>query len=299
MASIIDLKKQITGIRSTRKITKAVQLVAASKMKQFQDRAILVRKFAFDLVAILTAHKQSMQNSIYLENRGVGKTMFVLYSTDRGLCGPLNQQLFRKLIRSEEWQATPSDDRMLVVIGKKGVELARANGVHVDHRIADVPERLTVRSAMGVVDQLVLFWEKGEAKKMLMVTPHYKNSFTYIPLVEQFLPLTDDVLTTHVGVHPESFTEEVRERAGGETIFEPGAEVVGIKLADQLVRSLFLQAMYGLRASEFSSKMLAMQAATDAANKILDIKTLAFNKLRQQKITQEIAEITGARAALT
>jgi len=298
MASIIDLKKQITGIRSTRKITKAVQLVAASKMKQFQNQAVAVRGFASDLLAVLSAHAQAMTGSVYLDERSEGKTAFVLYSTDRGLCGPLNQQLFRHLTRSAEWNATPQELRLLITIGKKGADLCRVNGLAVHHAIADVPERLTIRAAIEVVDQLLMMWEKENISRVYMVVPHYKNSFTYIPLMKQFLPVSESVLEAQIGAHPESFTGEISVHPEGEAILEPDASAFTTKLVDQLVRTLFLQAMYELRASEFSSKMLAMQAATDAANKILDLKTLAFNKLRQQKITQEIAEITGARAAL-
>jgi F-type H+-transporting ATPase subunit gamma len=298
MASIIDLKKQISGIRNTRKITKSMQLVAASKMKQFQDRAVAMRKFAFDMLAILASHKQTLVGSEYLAERETGKTVFVLYSTDRGLCGPLNQQIFRHLVRSTEWNETPEAERLLVTIGKKGEDLARVNGIKNDLTLSDVPESLTVHAALSVIDKLLLMWEREDVKKIYMVVPHYKNSFTYIPLTKQFLPVSDSVLEAHIGVHPESFTEEVSMRAEGESFFEPGKEELTVQLTDKLVRSLFLQAVYELRASEFSSRMLAMQSATDAADKILDSKTLEFNKLRQQKITQEIAEITGARAAL-
>lgn len=299
MPSIIELKNQIAGIKNTRKITKAVQLVAASKMKQFQERAVNVRMFAFDLLRILSRNRAHLQNIPLLSGLPGSKTAFVLYSSDRGLCGPLNQQLFKHLIRSEEWKSVPAQDRLLITIGRKGADLARVNQLDVTLKVGDVREDMQIYDTLDVVDELLEFQKQYGASKMYMVTTHYKNSFTYIPVVEQFLPLSESALEVHLGVHPElrqaadevSVTDEL-------VYFEPDPEELTIALADQLIRAIFMQAFYELKASEFSSRMLAMQSATDAASKILDEKTLVFNKIRQQKITQEIAEITGARAAI-
>jgi F-type H+-transporting ATPase subunit gamma len=127
-----------------------------------------------------------------------------------------------------------------------------------------------------------------------MVAPHYKNSFTFYPIVKQLLPVSDDVLKSHIGVHEEVFVKALDKKRDGYSIFEPSEDVVADKLIHQLIQVLLLQAFSELKASEYSSRMMAMQNATSAADKIIDEKTLVYNKARQQAITQELAEIIAA-----
>jgi len=293
---INEVKKQIVGIKKTRKITKAMQLVAASKMKGFQKDAVRMREYALDLVYLLQQNSTDLLDNSFLKEREEGVSVFILYSSDKGLCGSLNQQLFRTLFRSKTWSELKPDQRKLVTVGKKSCDYARYNDIEVTLEISGIDEGVDTYHSLEHVNKIVKAWEDKEKniKKVYIIAPHYKNSFTFYSLVKQIIPLSDDILKAHIGVHPEIFSKDLEHKGIGYPIFEPSEEVVADKLVHQLIQTLFMQAFIELKASEYSSRMMAMQNATDAANKMIDEKTLIYNKARQQAITQELAEIIGA-----
>jgi F-type H+-transporting ATPase subunit gamma len=293
--SLLEIRKRIGGVKNTRKITKAVQLVAASKMRQFQKRAVTARRYVWDLIDLLEANLGVQ--SPYTEKREKGQVLFVLYTSDKGLCGPLNNKLINGLFRSERWNGLAENERMLVTLGKKGYDFARNNRIHVDKHFIGVPEKINNVEALKLVDDLLGFWRSGEAKEIILVAPHYKNSFTFYPVLKTFLPFTREMIETNIG------TEENKHRRHSKPddlmIYEPSKEYVISRLHEQVVSSLFVESFLELKASEYSSRMMAMQSATDAADKITSALSLQYNKARQQAITQEIAELVGATAAIT
>jgi len=295
MASLPEIKQQIGGVKNTRKITKAMQLVAASKSTKFQKKVITIRDFAFDLLYILHNNISSMEGNSFVEERKEGDILFVLYSSDKGLCGALNQQLFRTLFQSDVWKNTSANKRKVIVVGKKAKNFIEFNGFTPIEIFEGVDESLTSYDALDYVKSIVKHWDKGGIQKVYMVSPHYKNAFTFYPLVKQFLPLSDKILKAHLGVDPESFNRDVEnKKKAGFMIYEPSEKEVQVKILEQLTEVLFLQAFYELKASEYSSRMMAMQSATDNATEIINDKTLELNKARQSAITQEISEIVGA-----
>lgn len=293
--ALLEIKKKITGVKNTRKITKAMQLVAASKMRQFQKRALSTRHYVWELMSLLeeNIHVPSM----YTEARTEGKVLFVLYTSDKGLCGPLNNKLINALFRSEEWNNLPEDQRMLVTIGKKGYEFARNREIPVEKHFVAVPEKMNAIQALKLVDTLLDFWRSGAVRQMVFAAPHYKNSITFYPVMKTFLPFSKQMIETNIG------TEERERRRHKKPdplmIYEPSKEAVVQRLHEQTVISLFVEAFLELKASEYSSRMLAMQNATDAADKITNALSLQYNKARQQAITAEIAELVGASDAIS
>lgn len=293
--ALLEIKKKITGVKNTRKITKAMQLVAASKMRQFQKRALSTRHYVWELMSLLeeNIHVPSM----YTEARTEGKVLFVLYTSDKGLCGPLNNKLINALFRSEEWNNLPEDQRMLVTIGKKGYEFARNREIPVEKHFVAVPEKMNAIQALKLVDTLLDFWRSGAVRQMVFAAPHYKNSITFYPVMKTFLPFSKQMIETNIG------TEERERRRSKKPdplmIYEPSKEAVVQRLHEQTVISLFVEAFLELKASEYSSRMLAMQNATDAADKITNALSLQYNKARQQAITAEIAELVGASDAIS
>lgn len=293
--ALLEIKKKITGVKNTRKITKAMQLVAASKMRQFQKRALSTRHYVWELMSLLeeNIHVPSM----YTEARTEGKVLFVLYTSDKGLCGPLNNKLINALFRSEEWNNLPEDQRMLVTIGKKGYEFARNREISVEKHFVAVPEKMNAIQALKLVDTLLDFWRSGAVRQMVFAAPHYKNSITFYPVMKTFLPFSKQMIETNIG------TEERERRRHKKPdplmIYEPSKEAVVQRLHEQTVISLFVEAFLELKASEYSSRMLAMQNATDAADKITNALSLQYNKARQQAITAEIAELVGASDAIS
>lgn len=293
--SLLEIRKRIGSVKNTRKITKAMQLVAASKMRQFQKRAVTARRYVWDLIDLL--EENILVQSSYTERREKGQVLFVLYTSDKGLCGSLNTKLINGLFRSEKWNSLTEDERMLVTIGKKGTDFARNNKFHVDKHFIGVPEKMNNVEALKLVDELLGFWRSGEAKEIIFVAPHYKNSFTFYPVLKTLLPFTREMVESNIG------TEENKHRRHKKPddlmIYEPTKEYVVSRLHEQVVSSLFMESFLELKASEYSSRMMAMQSATDAADKITASLSLQYNKARQQAITQEIAELVGASAAIS
>lgn len=297
MASLLEVKKQIGAIRNTRKITKAMQLVATSRMKHLQKRALSVRHFAAELINLWTNKLSSTQVDRFQTERPKGKRVFVLYSSDKGLCGGMNQQLIKALINSNIWKETPESDRIVITFGRKGTDYLRFRKIAVTESFINIPDQLNTAEAYGYIDSILKYWDNPEVEAVYMVAPHYKNSFTFYPIIKQFLPITPVALRAHLG--PDYANTQALPVPGNELIyFEPDKQAIAESVIAGLAQSLFLQALYELKATEYSSRMLAMQNATTSAGKLIDEKTRLLNMIRQQRITQEIAEITGSATVI-
>lgn len=295
---ILEIKKKIHGIKNTRKITKAMQLVAASKMRQFQKRAVHARGFVWDLLKVLYSNLSEESQSLYTEKRESGKTLFVLYTSDKGLCGGLNTKLINGLFRSKKWTDLKEEERALITIGKKAQNFANNNKIPVTKHFTGIPEKLSNLDAIKVVDAIFELWQKeGELKEVIFIAPHYKNSFTFYPVVKTFLPFSQEAVKGILAESDEELTDS--ESLNQFMIYSPDQETVLDRLYEQIIQALFIESFLQLKASEYSSRMIAMQNATDAADKITANLTLVYNKARQQAITQEIAELIGASMAIS
>lgn len=298
MASLLEIKKKTNGVKSTRKITKAMQLVAASKMQYFQKRAVSMRNFIQELLDLLEVNMSHDAKSIYTHKESnADKTVFVLYTSDKGLCGPLNTKLINTLIRSDEWNNLAPEKRLLITIGKKSFDFAKNHKIPVYKNITGFTEKLTTLESLKIVEDILESWKDKEVSNVVFISPHFKNSFTYYPVRKQFLPFSPDMLQSHIGETPE-FKEEKMDNRKDFTLYEPTKDRIAEKLHEMITQGLFMQAFLELKAAEYSSRMLAMKNATDAADKIIKNLTLSYNKARQQAITQEIAELAGASAAI-
>lgn len=295
---LLEIRKKIAGVKNTRKITKAMQLVAASKMRQFQKRAVSTRNYVWDLLKILE-NNISVQSQ-YSEERTEGKTLFVIYTSDKGLCGPLNTKLINGLFRSDMWLNTPKDERLLITIGKKSYDFARNNSIPVATHFVGAPEKMNNLDAINMVEKILDFWRNKSAKKIIFIAPHYKNSFTFYPVLKTFLPFSAEMIQTniaHVSAKAEAGAALATEN--DYMTYQPSQKTVVERLHEQIIQSLFIQSFLELKASEYSSRMMAMQSATDSADRISNELSLIYNKARQQAITQEIAELVGASDAIS
>lgn len=310
MPFLVEIKKKIGAVQNTRKITKAMELVAASRMKQFQRKAIGARGYAWSLLDALRQNIASVEETIYGERREHGPVLFVLLTSDKGLCGSLNQQLIRTLWRSERWKSLASEDRRLITIGRKSFEAATHAGIKPIERFEGLVEQMTSFKALAVIDVILGYWERGEVREIVFVSPHYVNPFTFYPTIKTYLPFTTQMVHTHLewqhlpsegGAQRASVEGEVKEEGGGKApidFHEPSKERVSAALATQLMETLFLQAFYELKATEYSSRMVAMKKATEAADEMVGSLTLSYNKARQGAITQQLAELTGGSLAV-
>lgn len=294
MAFLIDIKKKIQSVQNTRKITHAMELVAASRMKAFQRKALASRQYARSLVRGLHQAKAEWGELPYATERAEGKTLFVIVTSDKGLCGSLNQQLIRSLLRDETWNALPAEQKLLFTIGRKSYEAAQARGIPVERRYDGLKEDLKPFDALVVVNEIAERWERGEIKRVLFVAPEFVNAFTTHVRVKTYLPFGDEMVASHLNGDGGSMADGGMSTA----IMEPDRYVVVEKLAYQLLEALFSHAFYELKASEYSSRMVAMKNATEAAGDMIKSLTRDFNKARQAAITQQLAELAGAGAAM-
>lgn len=294
---LLETKKKIHSFKGTRKMTKAMELVAASKMRSFQRRAMSARLFAWDLVHMLKANFNAFTAHPLLQPREKGPVLFIIYTSDKGLCGGLNSDLMKALFQSPQWLACPPEDRLLMTIGKKSYAFAQFNNIPVELHFENVSEQLTTVDALAYVHAILDVWDRKKCQNVFMVMPFYKNPFVYYPQVQTLLPLSLDALPTLLG--PEQNVSTDFALKTDYMMYEPSAQEVSDVMVDQLVFSLFFDAFLELKATEYSSRMVAMKSATDATDRILDTLTLALNKARQQSITAELADLVNSSEAVS
>lgn len=280
-----------------KKITKAMQLVAASKMKFFQQKAMSSRGYIYSLLHVLDLYLDAAADSTYTEQRAKGDTLFILYASDKGLCGSLNNQLTKSLMASSQWKETAETERKLITIGKKAFDYARSNGITPRLSFSGIKEKAGVLDMLPVVGEILDLWMTGSVKKVYMITPHYKNSFVFYPQVKELLPFSRGMIESYRIDH--DFPPHPKRNVAELSFKEPSPERVLRTLMRQVIVGAFVQSLYELKASEYSSRMIAMKNATDSADKIITQKTIEYNKIRQQIITQQIAEISAAADAIS
>jgi F-type H+-transporting ATPase subunit gamma len=286
MPNTRDIRNRIRGVTNTQKITRAMQLVAASKMKKAQDRALEGRPYAQQLARMLASLTDKVEDFShpFIEERDVKKRGILLISTDRGLCGSLNANLFREVGNLDK-SATA-----FVTIGRKARQFISRTGREL---MADFPisEEATFKELRPVVEFMIEQFKEGTIDSIEILYPRFRNTLIQEPALVPLLPLTS--LTDYVRKFAKEQGVELIEDSR-ELVFEPSADVILNKLLDRFVKREAYQMLVDARASEHSARMVAMKAATDNAKKLTDSLTLQYNKARQAGITQEILEITAA-----
>ena len=293
MASTRDIRRRIKSVKSTAQITKAMQLVAAAKMKKAQDQATNGRHYAELLNKVLVSLRDGADDSahpFFVEGKG-DKTLVLVIASDKGLCGALNTNLFKKLI-----SADIKGETEFVTVGRKAAQgLSRLR----KKLVADFPIKDPAKFAeMRVVGKFIQ--EKyltGAYKKVLVAFNNFINTVTIVPTVEQLLPVNPVTLG---GKRAFEAAHKVQPKTAEaqDYLFEPTAEAVFEVILPQYVNNTLYQMLMEGRASEHSSRMVAMKNATDNAKQMLKDLSLEYNKLRQAAITNELLEITTAKMAL-
>ncbi len=305
--NLVEIRKKIASTRNTRKITQALRLVAANKMRRFQRKAESTRAFSWSLLEGM--HQARMEHMPYAQPREKGKTLFIIVTSDKGLCGALNARLLRLVLQSPKWNALPPEDRLVLTVGRKSAEAARRLGWNSAGAFEGVKEDLTPLDALPIVDRVLALWNDGTVREAVLVSPHYVNAFTAYPTEKTYLPFSEAMARSHLRWRdpetadrndPEASVPAPHAHAASDLIFqEPSPERVRQALADQLIQAMFLQAFYELKASEYSSRMVSMKKATEAADDMIRSLTLSYHKARQAAITQSLAELAAAGQAVT
>jgi F-type H+-transporting ATPase subunit gamma len=286
MANTRDIRNRIRGVKNTQKITRAMQLVASSKMKRAQDRALQGRPYAQQLARMMASLTEKVEEvkHPFLEPREIKQRGVLVISTNRGLCGPLNSNLFRELSRLDKSSTS------FVTIGRKARQFVSRTGRQL---LADfeVGEESNFKELRVVVEFLVEEYTKGTIDSIEVLYPRFRNTLIQEATLVPFLPLVN--LHGYVAERArEQGAELVQDNR--ELLFEPAAELILNELLERFVKREIYQLLLDARASEHSARMVAMKAATDNAKKLTDSLTLQYNKARQAGITQEILEITAA-----
>ena len=287
MANLRDIRRRIKSVKNTAQITKAMQMVAASKMRKAQQAAINGRDYAQLMNRVIVSLRDAVDPNTHplLDRREVKHELVLLLSTDKGLCGALNTNLFREAL------AFKPESTLFISVGRKGTQfLARMKrNLIADFPLRDHPSFLETK----VISKLCV--EKfldGSVDKVTVLFPRFVNTLTQMPTAMPLLPLTS---FEEIGLKNEY---EAADALNGGFLFEPGAGKVLDAILPAYVHFGVYQTLLGTRASEQSARMVAMKSATDNAKNLVKDLTLEYNKARQAGITNEILEISTAQLAL-
>ncbi len=297
MANLRDIRRRIKSVKNTRQITRAMQLVSSSKMKRAQEAAVAGRPYALLLADLLDTVDEKLNladteiKHPFFEKREVKTRGILVLSTDKGLCGPLNTNLFRKIIDEIKSKAT------FVTVGRKAKQfISRTKrDLLADFSVSDKVAFAEIRPMLKL---LLDAYRNGEIDTIEVAYPSFVNVLVQEPVIQPLLPIVGlqevlDQLNKRVADLP-SLEARTDSR---EMLFEPSVESVLDELPDLYVKVIAHQLLLESRAAEHCARMVAMKAATDNASTLVDDLTLDYNKARQAAITQEILEIAAASAA--
>lgn len=294
MPSTKEIRAKIKSVQNTRKITKAMEMVAASKMRKAQDRMLAARPYGErirNIVARLASASTSFEHP-YLRSVGydAAKIGLIMVTTDKGLAGPLNTNIQRAVWNKiKDWKANGAEVTA-TAIGNKGLGFLQRSGVEVLSQVIQLGDRPNMERLIGAINAQLELYAQGKLDKVYLAYSRFLNAMKQEPVVEQLLPLSADRL--------EEIGEGSREHSW-DYLYEPDdATVLGV-LLKRYVEALIYQAVAENMASEQSARMVAMKAASDNAHKLIGDLQLVYNKTRQAAITTEITEIVGGAAAVS
>ena len=294
MPSTKEIRAKIKSVQNTRKITKAMEMVAASKMRKAQDRMLAARPYGErirNIVARLASASTSFEHP-YLRSASddAAKIGLIMVTTDKGLAGPLNTNIQRAVWNKiKDWKAGGAEITA-TAIGNKGLGFLLRSDVEVLSQVVQLGDRPNMERLIGAINAQLELYTQGKLDKVYLAYSRFLNAMKQEPVVEQLLPLSTDRL--------EEIGEGKREHSW-DYLYEPDdATVLGVFLK-RYVEALIYQAVAENMASEQSARMVAMKAASDNAKKLIGDLQLVYNKTRQAAITTEITEIVGGAAAVS
>ncbi len=281
-----EIKTKINSIKKTQKITSAMQLVAVSKMRRAQDRMLRTRPYATKIQRVVShvAKSHSEYRHPYLLPRTNPKRIgYIIISTDRGLCGGLNINLFRTVLADMQAWSQKGVEADLCVIGQKGENFFRRIGANVIAQADHLGDTPSITDLIGIVKTMLDRFSAGELDELYLASNEFINTMTQKPKITQLLPIT---------------VADKAENVYWDYIYEPDAREILDVLLVRYVELQVYQAVIENLACEQSARMVAMKNATENAGEIIKELQLIYNKARQAAITQEIAEIVGGAAAV-
>lgn len=286
MASGKEIRTKIKSVKSTQKITRAMEMVATSKMRKAQDRVRAARPYAQKIRNVIghLAHAHPEYKHPYLQERAVKRVGFIVISSDRGLAGGLNSNLFKTTVLAmKEWsqQGAGVD---LCTIGAKGAAFFKRLGGNIIAQVSHLGDAPAITDLIGTVKVMLDAYNDGKIDRLFLVYNDFVNTMTQRPVTQQLLPLVPD--------------EAPELRHHWDYIYEPEAKGVLDQVLTRYIEAIVYQAVAENMSSEQSARMVAMKSASDNAANVIDELTLIYNKSRQAAITKELSEIVGGAAAV-
>jgi F-type H+-transporting ATPase subunit gamma len=287
MPSGKEIRTKIKSVENTRKITKAMEMVAASKMRKAQDRMLKARPYGEKIrrVAAHLSHALSEYRHPFLEKRDqIKKVGIILVTSDKGLCGGLNTNVLRQLVNKMREIEGRNVKVQLTAIGSKGLAFLQRNGADLVSEVTGLGDNPHIDSLIGPIKVQIDAFNAGEIDELHVAYTRFVNTMRQEPVVEQLLPLSGDAVGS--------------AKTSWDYVYEPDAKSVIDDLLVRYLEALVYQSVAENIASEQSARMVAMKAASDNAKNVIEELKLVYNKTRQAAITKELSEIVSGAAAV-
>jgi F-type H+-transporting ATPase subunit gamma len=287
MAGTKEIRTKIKSVQNTRKVTRALEMVSASKIRKAQDKMKASRPYSRlmrQVIGHVAKANTEYKHPFLIERPEVRRVGFVVISTDRGLCGGLNSTLFRKLLGEiREWQAKGAEVD-IVAVGQKAAAFFKRLKVNLVGSVTHLGEKPQVAQLIGVMKVMLDAYSEGRVDRVFLCYNDFINTMTQKVRTDQLLPLPP--------------SDELESSHDWDYLYEPNPQVVLDDVLTRYVESLVYQGVLENLASEHAARMVAMKSASDNATKLIGNLQLVYNKARQAAITQEISEIVGGAAAV-
>ncbi|MEK6591599.1 MAG: F0F1 ATP synthase subunit gamma [Pseudomonadota bacterium] len=282
-----EIRTKIKSVQNTRKITKAMEMVAASKMRRAQERMRASRPYG-EKIRNIAAHishaNPEYRHPFLIARDSVKRIGLIVVTTDKGLCGGLNTNALRlALNKIKEWEAQ-GEEIEVCTFGNKGLGFMQRLGAKVVSQVIGLGDKPQMEKLIGAVKVMLDGYTEDRFDRLLIIYTKFVNTMKQEPVVEQLLPLAGDVLGAPAG--------------SWDYIYEPDAKAVLDQVLTRYIEALIYQGVAENMASEQSARMVAMKAASENAGTVIDELTLIYNKTRQASITKELSEIVGGAAAV-
>lgn len=305
MAGGREIKSKIKSTQNMRKVTRALEMVSASKIRKAQDLMKASRPYARQMRKVIAHVAQAstdFSHPFLVQREKVARVGYVVVSTDRGLCGGLNSNLFRRLLPAiREWQ-DKGVQVDVVAVGQKATQFfRRIKGVNLVGSVTHLGEKPKIEQLVGVIKVVLDAYTAGKLDRVFLAYNDFVNTMTQKPTLDALLPLplVAAELEAHQAAGESAYAGvKVEQAHDWDYIYEPDAATVLEHVLGRYIESVVYQGVLENLASEHAARMVAMKAASDNASKVIGELTLVYNKARQAAITQEISEIVGGAAAV-
>ena len=289
MAGAKEIRSKIASVQNTQKITKAMEMVAASKMRKSQERMAASRPYAETMRKVIghIALGNLEYKHPYLDERDVKRVGYLVVSTDRGLCGGLNINLFKRVLADMKSWSDKGVESDLAIIGSKGLSFFSSVGGNVVAQVTGMGDKPSLSDLIGPVKVMLQAYDEGRLDKLFVVSNKFINTMSQSPQIVQLLPLP-----------PADESEGVVKKSTWDYLYEPDPKALLDTLLRRYVESQVYQGVVENLASEQAARMVAMKAATDNGGNLIKELQLVYNKARQASITQELTEIVGGASAV-